>query len=373
MKKLLSLLILPLVALMCLTACGKDKTPADIKSYYDSMKSAFVEEETNIFFSDNDKPNTISFAYNDTLNSYIGRTDTSYLTDVQKSYIALGYQQKILNNAFGFYEKYNEEFYRVMSSADYKKADVNNLYSSLENLNNTLKDFKVQYSQFMNNVSSTNNMLFTLHSYSYELNKVIDSSFDFVYDFIDVYNKYVAGDDKMTSVSVSLKIDMSNVDIANIVYLENIKVFNYSVGDKGECDLLPLVENKTNEYNLIHAKVGSNDILTNNGRGLSSYVAENLNESAENYEENIAKVKEFNYARELMSQRLTVYKNILSAVDMYQANQYRFALVGGVDYIDYDTYKSSLSASDRANINALENFVEDVFKPFIEKMCLLAI
>lgn len=373
MKKLLSLLILPLVAVMCLVGCGKDKTPADIKAYYDSMKSAYIEEETNIFFSNSEKPNTISFAYNDTLNGYMDRTNTSNLTDVQKSYIALGYQQKILNNAFSFYEKYNEEFYRVMSSADYKKSELNNLYSSLESLNNTLSDFKVQYSQFMNNVSSASNMLFALHSYSYELNKVIDSSFDFVYDFIDVYNKYVAGDDKMTSVSVSLKIDIANIDIANIVYLENIKVFNYSVGGKGECDLLPLVENKTNKYNLIHAKVECNNILTDGGRELSSYVAENLNESAENYEDNIAKVKEFNYARELMSQRLTAYKNILSSVDMYQANQYRFELVGGTEYIDYDTYKSSLSASDRANINALENFIEDIFKPFIEKMCLLAI
>lgn len=367
MKKLLSLLILPLMAVSCLVGCGKDKTPADIKAYYESMKSAYVEEETNIFFSDNDKPNTISFAYNDALKGYFDDNIISdNLTDVQKSYIALGYQQKILNNVFSFYETYNEEFYRVMSSADYKKSDINGLYSSLENLDKTLSSFKVQYSQFMSDFANNSSMWFASKNYSYELNKVIDSSFEFIYDFIDVYNKYVAGEDKMTSVSVGLKINIVNIDIANVVYLENIKVFNYSVGGKGVCDLLPLVNDKDNKYNLIHATIKGYPILPNTAKHLSLYPAGQLDDMT-GY---TTVVNDFNYARELMSQRLTAYKNIVSTVDMYQANQCRFGLVDGKDY---ETYKSSLSASDRANINALEDFVEVIFKPLIEKMCELAV
>lgn len=361
MKKLLSLLILPLVALMCLTACGKDKTPADIKAYYESMKSAYIEEENNIFFADATRPDTISFAYDSTLNGYINSTSPA-LTEVQKSYTTLGYQQKVLNIVFSFYEDYKDEFYRVMSSTDYKKSDINNLYASLETLNKTLGDFKVQYSQFMSDFKSDNFMSFSLYSYAFQLNKVIDSSFDFIYDFIDVYNTYVAGEDKMTSVSVALKIDISNVDIANVIYLENIKSFNYTVGEKGICNLLPLVAESGSKYNLIS--------LLQYAKHIGENISSNLNEGSANYDSTVTKVNDFAYARDVMMQRLSTYKGILSSVDMYQLNEYRFGLVGGVDY---DTYKSSLSTSNKSNIVALENFINDIFKPFVEKMDLLAV
>lgn len=362
MKKILSLFILPLVALMCLTACGKDKTPADIKAYYDNMKSAYIEEETNIFFADETRPNTISFAYNDTLNEYINTTYTANLTDVQKSYITLGYQQKVLNNAFSFYETYEDEFYRVMSSADYKKSEINNLYSSLETLNKTLDDFKTQYSQFMSDFKSDNFMSFSLYSYAFQLNKVIDKSFDFIYNFIDVYNNYVAGEDKLTSVSVGLKIDISTVDIANVIYLENIKPFNYSVGERGICNMVPLINEKDNDYNIISLLTYTKHIASN--------ISSGLNESSATYDETVAKVNDFIYSRDVMKQRLSTYKGILSSLDVYKLTEYRFGLVGGVDY---DTYKSTLSASDKADVVALENFINDIFKPFVAKMDLIAV
>ena len=129
MKKFLSLLILPLVALMCLVGCGEDKTPKDIQDLYNSMKSAYVEEDKNIFFADAENPYTISIAYNDEVQDQI--KNIAPTTDLQKRYVALGVQQDILNNIFNFYEKNQEEFYREMSSVDYKKVYINELYDSL--------------------------------------------------------------------------------------------------------------------------------------------------------------------------------------------------------------------------------------------------
>ena len=356
MKKFLSLLILPLVALMCLVGCGKDKTPKDIQDLYNSMKSAYVVENENIFFADAENPYTITIAYNEDVQNQI--KNASPTTELQKRFVALGIQQDILNNIFNFYENNQEEFYREMSSVDYKKTYVESLYESLEALKDSLKTFKEQYSQFMTDVESGDIMVFSVLSYTYQLNKVIDSSFNFIYNFIDVYDRYCVEDNNnMTASTLSLQIDKTYVDIANVVYLQNIKTFNYSVGEKGVCDLLPLISNPTNEYNLVKY-LGS-------AKRLSPVVTENMSTEAADYAATMDKLNDFTYYSELVGQRINTFRNIMNTIDSYTLNEYRFDLVSGVDY---DTYIKSLSASDKANVQALDGFINDIFVPYIAKL-----
>lgn len=365
MKKLLSLLILPLVAFVCLVGCGKDHDIDDFKELYEKMKTAYIVEDentgesTNIFFGSEVAPNTIVIAYNNNINSIISSTPNTSTTDLQKRFVALGYQQKVLNNIFNFYEKNYEEFYRVMSSAEYKKSEINNLYNSLETLKNTLDSFKNQYVQFVSDFDSSDIMTFSVLNYTYQLNRVIDDSFNFIYEFIDVCDKYVAVEDKFTTTSINYRLDKSYVDIANIVYLDNIKPFDYSVGNKGLCDLVSVVS-VDNEHNLVSGLLQP--------KMLSQVMMDGLNESTATHTDTVAQLNDFFYSRELLTQRMGLFKNVLSRVDSYKLNQYRFGLVGGVDY---DTYKTTLSASDRSDIMAIENYIADVFKPFVEKLKLI--
>ncbi len=358
MKKILSLLILPLIALSCLFGCKGDKTPADIEALYKNMVASYVVEEKNQFFANPDATFTISIAYNTAIQEQI--TNATPITDLQKRYVALGYQQKVLNNIFNYYEKNQAEFYKAMTSAEYKQVEIDDLYASLDNLNNTLKTFKEQYTQFMTDVEGGDIMVFSILSYTYQLNRVIDSSFDFIYEFIDVYNKYCVENDNVTAANLNRQIDEAYVDIANIVYITNLKTFNYSVGEKGVCDLLPLVSSPDNTYNYLN--------YLDNTKVLSSSIVDNLVSGAEHYDATKNKINDFSYARELMSQRSATYKTIMTSIDDYTLNQYRFKLVNGVDY---DTYISSLSASDRANVQSLNNYINDIFKPFNEKLSLI--
>ena len=343
---------------MCLVGCGDDRTPKDIQDFYNSMKTAFVVEEENIFFADELNPNTISIAYNEEIQNQI--KNAAPTTDLQRRYVALGIQQEILNNIFNFYENNQEEFYREMSSAEYKDSHVNGLYESLENLKETLKNFKEQYSQFMTDVETGDIMVFSVLSYTYQLNKVIDSSFDFIYNFIEVYDIYCAGESDMSAAALSLQVDKSYVDIANVVYLQNIKTFNYSVGEKGVCDLLPLISNPTNEYSLVK--------YLGNTNKLSTTITENMNKDADLYDETMAKLNDFSYYSQLVGQRINTFRNIMNEIDSYTLNEYRFDLVNGVDY---DTYITALSASERANVQALDSFVNDIFEPYIAKLRLI--
>lgn len=368
MKKLLWLFILPFVALGCLAGCGKDHDVDDLKKLYESMKTAYVVEDeetgakTNIFFASEEKPNTITLAYTDDINVIVNSVPNSSTTDLEKRMIALDYHQQILNSIFNFYENNQEEFYKEMSSADYKKSEMNDLYNSLEKLKDTLDDFKTQYIQFVSSFESNDIMEFNVFNYTYELNRVLDSSFDFMYEFIDVYDKYVASDDKLTTASINYRLDVSYVDVANIVYLDNIKPFDYSVGNRGLCDLVSLVSPVASK---VEANITSYLLSP---KKLSDAMTDGLNESSASYGDTVAQLNDFFYSRDLLTQRLGLFRKFLSRVDAYKLNQYRFGLVSGVDY---DTYKASLSASDSSDVSALENYIADVFKPFVEKLKLI--
>ena len=65
MRKILSLIFLPLVALCFLCGCGNDGEVENLKKAYNDMTSLYVVEGENIFFSDDTKPNTIVIASSD--------------------------------------------------------------------------------------------------------------------------------------------------------------------------------------------------------------------------------------------------------------------------------------------------------------------
>lgn len=357
MKKLIRLLLLPLMAVFCLVGCGSDKTIADVKKLYEEMKTLYVVEEENIFFSNTDCPYTISINYSSSVNSAM--ENSSPTTDTQKRYVGLKYQQNILNYIFNYYEKNQEIFYRVLESKDIDKKEISNLYSSLETLKTTLEDFKAQYELFNENTLEglSDVMEFSVINYTYQVNKVIDASFDFIYNFIEMNEKYSVEDISLiNATNLSLNIERAYVDIAYVVYMENVKSLNYSVGSRGVCDLSSIVNN-ANDYNLI-------DNISDT-KSLSSYVTSNLSSDETNYNHVMNLVNNFRYSKDIFNQRINNYKKIYSEQDFYTLNQHRFGLVSGVEY---SAYLNTLSVSERSNVSFIELFIDNTFTDYIEKL-----
>ena len=95
-------------------------------------------------------------------------------------------------------------------------------------------------------------MEFNLTNYAYELNVLIEDSFTFMYKFANMYETYGIEDYSKKNVkNLQTRVDKTYLDIAYIIYLQNFKAFNYSVGNKGICDLLPIVETN-NKFNLVN-------------------------------------------------------------------------------------------------------------------------
>lgn len=360
MKKLFSLIIVPLVAIMCLCACSGDKSYEDVRKLFEATTQVNIVEEENIFFSDDIKPNSIVISYPTEVEAVIN--NTSPITSLQKKYVVIGYQQKILNNIFNYYENNQEEFYKNISSAKVDKNDMNDFYAKLETLNKTLKDFKGAYQIFCDATQPgvSDVMEFNLINYSYELNKVIESSFNFMYKFIDMNEKYCLKDfDLINFNNLQYKIDRSYVDIAYIVYLSNFKAFDYSVGSKGISDIEAVI-GSTNKFSII-------DDLTS-PKQLSTTIVAGLDEENVNHDSVMSLLNDYLYSSTVFNQRLKQYKTIYNSENIYTITQYKFNLVKGVDY---DSYLGTLTKSDRATVMYLDEFVLDTYSRLVDTLKLI--
>ena len=360
MKRFLCFLLLPLVSLIFLCGCGDDKNSKDLQILYESMVNTFIVEKENKLFSDSERPNTLSIKYTDEVEDAINNDTPS--TDIQKRYRAIEYQQRLLNYIFNYYENNQEEFYKVMSSKDYSNTDMNDLYNSLSNLKSKVSDFKQAYNLFIDATKSgiSDIMEFNLTNYSYELNKIIEESFTFMYKFAYMYETYGIEDYSNNSVAnLKIKVDKSYLDIAYVIYLQNFKAFNYSVGNKGICDLVSVVGNEK-EFNL------TNNLNTT--KSLSIEVLSNLKPDDEKYEEVNNLINDFIYSKEVFDQRIKNYKNIYNDQDVYTITQYKFDLINGVDY---SSYINNLNSSDKASIAMLDGFISTTYQKLVDKLSLI--
>lgn len=358
MKKIFSLIFLSICALMFLAGCGEDVDLDLIKKTYTDMTNMIVVEEENIFFSDELNPNTINISY-----SYSPSVEKTMKNDAPTMYRGYYYQQLILNNIFNFYEDNEKNFYLEMSNKEYKKKELEELYNKLIDLKNRLNDFKVSYDILKEEIileSPSDVLTIILENYAYELNLVIEASFDFMYDFIDLYEKYCINDD-INEKNLNFRIDKAYVDVAHIIYLENFKSFNLQVSEKagGVCDLVDLLENNS-QYKLLEDLIEIKDVSPN--------VINNLVDTSPKYLEATEIVNGFIYYQNLFEQNYYHYINTYNDIDTYNTNQYRFELVDGVSY---ESYLESLSATKKAEVNMLTSFINECYNNLVLKLKLI--
>lgn len=366
MKKILSLIFLPLIAIMFLCGCGEKGDVTELQKLYTQVTTMYVVEGENIFFNDTNNPHTISIAYTDGVKEAIDIENPT--TVLQKRYRTFHYNQVILNNIFNLYENNSDNFYKVMSNSDYKEKEIENLYSKLTNLKDSLIEFKSSYDIFIEQtkVGLSDVLDINLKNFTYELNKITEKSFDFMYEFVGVYEKYCIEDKNATDVAtLNYRIDKAYMDLAHIVYLENFKTFSTTVADKGVCDLTKLID-LDNKFNLLDdigdTKKLSNSIIVN----LDAASDQNLN--AMNL------VNDFVYASNLFDQNYSHYINAYNKVyndesnTIKQYNNYRFGLIGGGSL---ESFLNGLSATDRAQVNMLTNFISECYNNLHEKLILI--
>ena len=364
MKRLLSLLVLIVVSVFSFVGCEKDRNSTNISDLYKEMTNVGIvnDEKKSRLFNDENLANTISIYYPLNVQSVINMETPN--NNMDRRYKALYYQQQILNLIFNFYENNNETFYKILPTVDTNTKDLNNLYEKLESLKKELEDFNTEYTIFIETTSKGVSDIAEgkINIYTYKINILIEKSFDFIYEFINVYEKYCVNkvENEITVDHLKFCVDKSNVDIAYIVYQENFKSFNYIIGSNGITDLSPLIACSDSKYVLI-------DKL--NKYKLSERISETLASKQGTYEEDKKLVNEYFYFNDLFQQSLMSYKTIYTSINFRDFNTYRLGLGNGMTY---ENYLNSLKYSDLTSIKMLESFVEDRFIILIDKLLQLA-
>lgn len=356
MKKLICSIILPLLSIVLLCGCGETINIQDVKTRYDKLTTAYVVNNVNNFYNNEQLSKTIFINYDDLRNEI---EDSDPDNDLQRRYRALYYQQLILNNIFDCYEKYHEDFYMIASSKNINEDKLKSFKSSETSLEKALQRFNQYYNSFIEEVNAGKSDIMTMSitEYSYEVNKVIDASFNFIYSFMDIYTNDCIDDiNQISTKNLSISIAKANLNIAYVVYLENIKSFNFVVGNWGMCDLAPIIS-EDNEFLLL-------DLLST-PRIISTLVSENIVPGSPKYDSVTDDINNFIYSKDVFEQRLNTYKSMYNSIDVYNLTQHRFNQINGVKY---DNYVDSLNASKQSSVLMIENFVSATLANYITKL-----
>ncbi len=400
LKKIFAFLLVPAMAIGMFIGCGKKHTLLDVQKYYNNMVEKYSEavvgdlnkEKMSYVFaqrtSDGKVPGTLMYitykgALGKGLNDISSGTNNVSDKNLYNRYYALVYvEQKLLDWIYRYYTNWSEKLYASydLIKHDIKQNDVENLYKKLEKLDEQIGKFITEKTKAEDEINAISfEGAINLTSFTYAFNDLIETSFDFVNAFKDfhvkyVWNTYTFGKDKDTNLLLLNRlIDEAYLNMAQVVYLENVKAFEYS-----ECDLNELIKltSGLNQQYVIAGllfKTGTNPCFDINK---SVYKSDNTYFSADDvvlkqtgtteagekiYEDYNTKLEKFVYYLKAFNQKVNIYKNVYSKLDFYKYNQIRL----GFGTMDLKTYKESLGRVDKANVSLVENFATQTFTYFV--------
>lgn len=408
-KKIFAFLLIPTMAIGVFLGCGKKHTLIDIKNYYDNMVVKYsyavegeqnVERRSYIFAqrsSDGKVPGTAMYItykgdlsniknvtsdYDIEGNGFLQNDDDLY----NRYYALVNIEQKLLDWIYRYYTNWSENLYASndLTKYDFKQKDIEDLYKKLKKLDSVIADFVTEKTKTEEEINAiTFEGAINLTSFTYAFNDLIEASFDFVNTFRDVHTKYIwnsyvfGSDEDTNKLLLNKLIDETYLNMAQVIYLENVKAFEYS-----ECDLAKLVDliqnNNVTEINdwlcadLLYKKNGLNNAGYQKGVYKSNgdyYTADDVElklvstdgQGNDVYETYNDKLEQFIYYLKAFNQKIDIYKKVYSDLNFYKYNQVRL----GFGTTDVQTYKVSLDRVDSANLSLIENFTSVTFEYYV--------
>lgn len=404
-KKIFGFLLIPVLMVGVFAGCGKKHTLSDVeklynhivdKYSYDVKNDLFKEKDSYLFESVVDVENekeivgvAMKIEYKGQLATYLPNIETNEAlknsdSKLYNRYYALVYiEQKLLDWTFNYYKNWSSNLYEneELLKNELEQEDIENLYTKLENLDKAIESFDYEKSKAEDEIDAISfDGAINLTSFTYYYNDLIEATFDFVNAFRDVHVKYIwdtytfGENAEQNKLLLERLIDEAYLNMAQIIYLENVKSFEYS-----ECDLnslLELINGGSTSKNIISPLLTSVNTLENgklavlNAQGkmfeaddivlVEDYREDKVNGGfiAETYND---RLEDYVYYLKAFNQKAGIYKKVYSEFDVYEYNQIRL----GLGRVDFNTYNNSLNRIERANLALLQDFVNETFDDYI--------
>ena len=364
LSKIICCLILPILSIFGLTACGSDKSVAAIQNKYSAIKVAnpdmFVvaeegQEETSdairISYKEGEMQRLSALTYNNLAIMGFQNDYNSY-----KRYYALSYvQQQLLTDIYAYYDEQSDNFYENYDIAGVSQDELNVLFDKVEAMANNIKEFKVakeKLEQTVDVMTFTGVVRADLTAYSYSVNVLIEQSLDLVGYFKDLNTKYfyngeITEENKVEYVRHYLA--EANFELAEVCYYKYLKAFN----NVNECDLSGLIFiNSGKQAGVIQSYIWDE---RNAVKGFDRTFATIGNYATQD------EIDDFKEIRASFLQKSEIYKTIYDSMDYYNFN---------IAYLndELSDYKDEVGVVEKANIKLIELYYETTVIDYIDAL-----
>ncbi len=375
MKKVYSLLALPLVAATCLFGCGKtERTVEELTTLHNDIVSThtITGTKTSGFYevktSGGATTETPFFVVYDNANNLDTKAKaTIATTELQQKYANLNYfYGRTMTLAYSYYHEFKDVFYNNIKDKDYEKDELSELYDKLKAFQRELEDFNTHKEDLEREVA-----LFGIDgevvgakvdAFNSEYTDLIGVTLDFVNYFRDLHTKHFFPSDVAVDQAYAKRVYNDGLlTLANYLYQDY---------------LVALEENGTTNVNVIHEdennlyKTALNNIITKNSISANqlkeAYLVKFDSDDANTKAEAVAEVKQCETALNTFKQYYDLYKEVFNKVSMHEHNNYRFDTNGGYDSVD--DYLNTLSVVDAANVRVLLDIEDDRVVAFVSAL-----
>jgi len=367
MKRFYIVIALILSSISLFFACGNpNKTILEVETRYQEMINKYKNEDAYFFGEELDNfGKTIVIKYNDAelSNSILNGTGDS---DLSLRLTALNnVQANLLKYIFRYYENWSESFFDNLSMYDYEQKELNELFAKMEKLDNSLNYFKTKKTTFENEmmaVALERSKETVVSQFTYEYNKLIESSIEFVEFFRNMHLKHIFSTttDISNINSGQRQLDEAYFSLAKFVYYSNVYAYNYSTGENGICDMLELMQNVGSEYVYIDSLLLP---LTNLGANISIELSQTVFDDALTN-----KLINIKYTGDLFNQALDSYLSLYGDLDHYLLLRIKLGLINGVTL---ESYIKNLDVDEKIAYDNAYNLQTFLYPEMLEMMAEL--
>lgn len=396
MKKIVSLLIAPLLAVSMLFGCSKvEYTATDVQDVFNEYMDSYISSGENDLFLNNvittgaegdetdsyteseityrthEKIMYITYEEDDYhLNSAVKSTVGTAINTIKAQQLRQVYQ-RILSLTFNYYAEWNENFYQNIGDTEITPEELNALHELVFDLKDETDAFVAQKLELEREIRINENHLSgalvsaKFDEFNTAYNNLVKSSFAFVNEFKNLHKKYIFNTTDITPNTAKQLVDESLLMIAEAVFYDNVLAFQNNTATELQFMNNVSEAEYTNRYNWL-SKTNwqyltltdeNNDLYANTNTEAqlseesSETVGANLVLQTEYKEQAVKRVQELRTYANSFAQDLQNYKTIFKNASKTNYN-YARGLADASSAFD----ENKLSYQEQSNLQYMKNF-----------------
>ncbi len=383
MKKLLSILIVPLVAILMLCGCGRTmRTVDEVTKLFEQNVNKYNEANiqgsqtnNNWYFKDNSYVLRVVYdneaELNKMVNTVYSNENDASVTNLQYKFLQLRtVYERELAMIYAYYDYFAKSFYENISAKEIKEEEVTNLYDKVRDMFKQLESFNSSKIDLEREVKlygiDSNILLASLDKFNYAYNGLVRKSLDMVEYFRDLhYNYFFKDANQYDDAYLNQMYYDSLLCLAEFIYNDYLQPLTQN----GVVTLVDVRNSIEDYFNIFKVKLDAENNETNLfNKIVKTTTPVTVSKASTGTTE--AKIRQFENSLNTFKQYYKLYLKAFAKINVQRFYDLRYQR-NGVTIEDFaDKNGSILDLSEFTNMNVVEDFestsVENLLKAVYE-------